>query len=108
MLATGFVAVVSGEEKDVAEATGDRSQIAAADQGLRGAQAGIELAKARAELAARKRDQAKIDSMEAHAKLDLQQAKIEQAKVVALRDARDAAADHYDPAAFQKRLDAVS
>lgn len=99
---------VADAQKDVAEASGDRSQISDAEQGLRGAQAGVELAQARAELAARKRDQAKIDSMEAHEKLDLQQAKIEQAKVVALRNARDASADHYDPAAFQKRVDDVN
>ena len=96
---------VADAQKDVAAASGDRSQISGADDGIRAAQAGVELAQARAELAARVRDQAKTDSMEARAKLDLQQAKIEQAKLVALRNARDAGADHYDPAAFQKRVD---
>jgi len=95
---------VADAENDLAEATGNRARIAQASDGQRAALAGVQLAQARADLAARLRDRAKIEAMEAHDRLQLQQAKVEQAKLAALRQSGDAAADHYDPAAFQKRI----
>lgn len=103
---------VARAEADLAKAGGDRTRIDDADLGVRRASARLDLQQAQAELASRERDGSKIQSMLAHANLDLAQAKFENEKYLALKASGDADADKYDGDRFtleisraQKKVD---
>jgi multidrug resistance efflux pump len=110
--AAGAELDVARAEADLAKAGGDRTRIDDAGLGVRRASARLDLQKAQAELASRERDGEKIQSMLAHANLDLAQAKFENEKYLALKASGDADADRYDGGRFtlavadaQKKVD---
>ncbi len=92
---------------DLAKQSGDRDRIAKAQLASDRAEAGIQLETAEADLIGRQRDRVAAESTLAKKAEAVAEAKLEVARLDALRASGDASADNYDHARFEQQLAAA-